>query len=163
MILRQTRAVVQEPLTPVTAGTRRLFAAHSLRCTTQRAALYEALCRHPHHPTAEELYRLVKPRTPHLSLATVYNTLEVLCRAGLARKLPTNNGSCRYDADTSQHLHICFKDNGEICDVPPEVGHRVMARLRRCVAEIEEKLDVQIDGLSVQLLARRSIRAARVL
>jgi Fe2+ or Zn2+ uptake regulation protein len=136
---------------------RALFAAHGLRCTPQRLAIYEALCRHGNHPTAEELYRQVGAQAPRLSLATVYNTLEALCRAGLARKLPTHNGTCRYDADTSQHLHIWFRDSDQIHDVPTELGQRMIAHVRRAVAEIEAKLGVEIDGLNIELLARRHL------
>jgi Fur family peroxide stress response transcriptional regulator len=139
------------------ASTRDLFAGRKLRCTAQRRALYEALVRHKGHPTAEELYFTVRPHISRLSLATVYNTLEALCKVGLARKLPTNNGCCRYDADTREHLHVCFRDNGTIQDVPDTLGARLMQQLPRSViAQIERELDVEVDGLNIQLLARRS-------
>ncbi|MHC4416101.1 MAG: Fur family transcriptional regulator [Planctomycetota bacterium] len=139
------------------ATTRDLFAGHNLRCTSQRLALYEALCRRNDHPTAERLYRTAKPCTGQLSLATVYNTLEALCKAGLARKLPTNNGSCRYEADLREHLHVCFCDSDEIRDVPSELGDKLIAYLRGSViAEIEHRLGVKVDGLNIQLSARRA-------
>jgi Fe2+ or Zn2+ uptake regulation protein len=138
------------------SSTRELFAGRRLRCTAQRRALYETLVREDGHPTAEELFRRVKPQMSRLSLATVYNTLEVLCRVGLARKLPTNNGCCRYDADTREHLHVIYRDDGLIEDVPDELGRRLIRQLPRAViAEIERDLKVVVDGLNVQLLARR--------
>ena len=137
--------------------TRDLFTRHNLRCTRQRRALYEALVEITCHPTAEELYRMVKPRTARLSLATVYNTLEALCKAGLARKLPTPNGSCRYDADIGEHLHVCLRDSDEIRDVPPDLGAKLMSHLPRSViAEIERKLGVEVEGVSIQLQATRA-------
>jgi Fur family peroxide stress response transcriptional regulator len=136
---------------------RELFAGRRLRCTAQRRALYEALLRDNNHPTAEELYRRVKLHMSRLSLATVYNTLEALCKVGLARKLPTNNGRCRYDADTSEHLHVCFRDDGVIEDVPDELGDRLIQQLPRTVISvIERELGVEVDGLNVQLLVRRT-------
>jgi Fe2+ or Zn2+ uptake regulation protein len=136
---------------------REVFAERQLRCTAQRRALYEALYRDNNHPTAEELYRRVKPQMSRLSLATVYNTLEVLCKVGLARKLPTNNGRCRYDADTSEHLHVCFRENGVIQDVPDELGEGLLEQLpRSAIARIERELDVEVDGLNLQLLVRRT-------
>ena len=77
-------------------NTRYLFIRSSLRCTTQRVALFDTLRNCKSHPTAEELFRMVKPGMVSLSLATVYNTLDTLCEAGLAQKLPTPNGTCRY-------------------------------------------------------------------
>ena len=136
---------------------REVFAEQHLRCTAQRRALYEALHRDNSHPTAEELFRRVKPQMIRLSLATVYNTLEVLCRVGLARKLPTNNGRCRYDADTSEHLHVCFREDGVIEDVPDELGEGLLEQLpRSAIARIERELNVEVDGLTLQLLVRRT-------
>ncbi len=136
--------------------TREVFAGHKLRCTCQRRALYEALVQNSIHPTAEELFQFVKPRTNRLSRATVYNTLETLCKIGLARKLPSGDGSCRYDSDTSEHLHICFREDGKIRDVPSELGSRLIDQLPRSVIEeIESRLGVAVDGLNIQLLARR--------
>ena len=144
---------------PLMATTRDLFAGQNLRCTNQRLALYDALSQRTDHPTAEELYRMVKPRTRHISLATVYNTLEALCEAGLARKLPTSNGTSRYDADPREHLHVCFRDGDEIRDVPSDLGDKLRACLHCSVIdEIEERMGVEIDGLTIQLLVRRSSR-----
>jgi len=135
---------------------RAILARHGLNCTVQRASLYEALRATTSHPTAEELYQLVRPKTRSLSLATVYSTLEVLCRVGLARKVPTLEGSCRYDAATAEHVHLRREDTGEIEDVPPELGDRILAALpRSLIAEVERAIGVAIDGIDVQLTGRR--------
>ncbi len=133
-----------------------LFAGNNIRCTTQRRALYEALVATDSHPTAEELDRMVKSTTDRLSLATVYNTLETFCKAGLARKLPSN-GCCRYDGDVSRHLHLCFREDGTIQDVPAELGEKLIRELPdTIIAEIARTLGVEIEGINIQLLARRS-------
>ncbi|TDJ57010.1 MAG: transcriptional repressor [Planctomycetota bacterium] len=136
--------------------TRQLLAGHGIRCTPQRRALYEALRGTKSHPTAEELYRIVKPATERLSRATVYNTLEMLCEVGLARKLPSSRGCCRYDADVSEHLHICFREDGAIRDLPDDLGEKLIRHISEdVIAEIEDRLGIGIDGISVQLMARR--------
>lgn len=123
-------------------------------------ALFEALCACKSHPTAEELFGMVKPGMASLSLATVYNTLDALCEAGLAKKLPTPRGTCRYDADMSEHLHIRFQDTGEIRDVPMDLSHKLLDRLPRSVLdEIEQALGVTIDGVNVQLIGRHNGRS----
>ena len=137
--------------------TRELFSGHDLRCTRQRRALYEALVATKTHPTAEELFRAVKPTTSRLSRATVYNTLEALCKVGLVQRIPFGNGCCRYDADTSEHVHVCLRESGEIRDVPSHLGERLTDQLRRgVITEIEGNLDVEIDVFSIQLMARRT-------
>ncbi len=137
-------------------STRSLFHKMRLRCTAQRLALYEALRASRCHPTAEELYHLARDHVDRLSLATVYNTLDLLCEAGLARKLPTHNGCCRYDADTSEHLHVCFRETSELRDVPERLGRRLLENLPRDVlGEIEHELGLVIDGVTIQLHASR--------
>ncbi len=137
-------------------ATKQLFISHNLRCTPQRRALYEALAETTSHPTAEELYQLVRQTTEQLSRATVYNTLETLCEVGLVRKLPTGCGYCRYDADTREHVHLCFRQDGTVCDVPGDLGTGITKHLPQSViAELEQRLGVEIDGISIQLLARR--------
>jgi Fe2+ or Zn2+ uptake regulation protein len=141
---------------PIVIETRELFAQHNLRCTRQRVAVYEALCECKCHPTAEQLFQLVKPRTDKLSLATVYNALEALCTAELVRRMPTTNGSCRYDADTSEHLHVRFPSTAEIEDVPRDLGSKLTEQLPQdVIEEIEAAMGIKIDAVSVQLLASR--------
>ena len=135
-------------------STRELFNRHSLRCTTQRMALYEVLEAENSHPTAEELFRRVKPATAKLSLATVYNTLEALCRAGLARKLPTTNGSCRYDAVTTIHPHVRYRESGRIDDLPKHLAERLLKSVpQEVLGDIEQELAVRIAGLNIQVIA----------
>ncbi|MBT8487052.1 MAG: transcriptional repressor [Phycisphaerales bacterium] len=133
---------------------RDLFAKHNLRCTQQRMAVYETLRESVSHPTAEELFRLVKPRMGKLSLATVYNTLEALSGAGLVRRMPTNNGCCRYDANTHDHLHVSFRGTSELRDVPAALSDALIERLPRDVIEdIGRRLGVVIDGVNIELVA----------
>ena len=134
-----------------------IFSERGLRCTAQRVALFEALRTTASHPTAEELYLAVKPRTRSLSLATVYSTLETLCRVGLARKIPTAGGSCRFDADTSEHVHLRFQENGSVVDIPKRLSDRLVDSLSREVLdEIGTALGVRVESLSIQILARHA-------
>ncbi len=108
---------------------RTAIAASGLRCTRQRLDVYLALASVKCHPTAEHLHRLVQDRCPGASLATVYNTLEALCGAGLARRIPTS-GCCgdRYDADVSNHLHVVTQD-GEVVDLPDDLAEQIQRSL----------------------------------
>jgi len=82
------------------------------RMTRQKAVILEELKALKNHPTADELYRLVRRKLPRISLGTVYRNLDKLARAGLIRKLELGNGQGRFDADLSDHYHIrCIKCN----------------------------------------------------
>lgn len=130
--------------------TRMLFARHGLRCTRQRVLLYDALAQTERHPTAEELYSIAKCDVPGLSMATVYNTLEAFCSAGLCRKLPSCGGA-RYDADLREHLHIATTD-GNVRDVPESLGVQLLNSLPRSVlGEVERRTGVKIRRISIEL------------
>lgn len=133
-----------------------LFARHGLRATRQRVAVYEALAASRAHPTADELHHLVQHDAEPLSLATVYNTLEALCDARLARKLATVAGSCRYDADMSEHIHLRLNGSDEIRDVPDELGRRLLDRIPvEVLQEIESALGIRIEALNIQVQGAR--------
>lgn len=132
---------------------RELFNRHGLRCTDQRLALYEALRGCTSHPTADELYQMVRVTTDRLSLATVYNTLETFSKAGICRRIPMAGAATRYDADVSDHLHVRLQGEGVIHDVPADLGARFLDRLpQEVIRQIEERLGVRIDHVQVQLV-----------
>ncbi|MEX0653762.1 MAG: transcriptional repressor [Phycisphaeraceae bacterium] len=132
-----------------------LFASHNLRCTKQRKAIYEAIAATREHPTADDLFREVGRDMPGMSLATVYNTLEAFCRAGLVQKLPGAglNGSARYDAARDDHLHLRCRHSGAVADVPDTVGQRVLENLPRdLLDEIERSLGFKINQVQIELV-----------
>ena len=137
------------------SSTRSLFTSHGLRCTTQRQSVYEALCATESHPTAEELFASLADHGDPVSLATVYNTLEIMAVATLVRKMPTAGGGCRWDARTSAHLHLRCPDTDRISDVPDALGQPLLDRLSaEAVRPIEEALGVSIEQVEIQLVAR---------
>jgi Fur family ferric uptake transcriptional regulator len=99
--------------------------------TRQRRIILDALESVRTHPTAEDIYRMVRPRLQRLSLATVYRNLEVLCEQGLARKIETAGTTRRYDGDASEHYHVRCLGCGAIGDVrkaPVSVSRTGLAR-----------------------------------
>ena len=66
------------------------------RSTPQREAVYGYLSAVHHHPTAEDVYLAVKRRQPRVSLATVYNALQLFVRSGLASKLTYGDDDSRF-------------------------------------------------------------------
>jgi len=93
------------------------LAAHGLKATHQRIAVYEALMAlHDKHPVAEDVHQVLKPDYPSISLGTVYKTLDTLAETGLIRRVLSEKGGNRYDADTSVHNHIYCTNTREILD-----------------------------------------------
>jgi Fur family peroxide stress response transcriptional regulator len=105
-----------DPARPATEQVARLTSTlkrTGLRVTAQRLAVCRALAGDRSHPTAQTLYERIRPGFPSLSLATVYNTLQVLEQAGLIQRLgPAGDGAVHYDADLIPHVNlICTRCN----------------------------------------------------
>jgi Fur family peroxide stress response transcriptional regulator len=120
-------------------------------------AVYEALAASRAHPTADDLHRLVVDTDAGISLATVYNTLEALCQAGIAHKLPGagENGSARYDAARDNHLHLRCRQTGTVTDVPDDLGQQILEQLPvETLAALEDKLGFKVDQVQIELVGR---------
>lgn len=136
---------------PVEAA-RAAFERLGLRCTRQRMDIYEALRACCSHPTAEELFSVVRREQPGLSLATVYNTLEVLCSNGLCRKVASSDSVSRYDADMRDHVHVTTPEGG-VHDVPEDLGDRILGSIPQpLLDQIAQRLGMDIRGVRIDLL-----------
>jgi Fur family peroxide stress response transcriptional regulator len=87
-----------------------------LRPSSARICVLRYLEKHRDHPSADRIYRALKPELPSLSRASVYNSLAALERAGLIRPLSMSGGELRYDASVEDHGHFCCEICGEIHD-----------------------------------------------
>lgn len=78
-----------------------------LRATPQRIAICELLTESHNHPTANDIYLDLKVKYPSLSLATIYNTLDVLVGIGLVNALGSvGDDKVHFDADISPHINL---------------------------------------------------------
>jgi len=87
------------------------------RNTPQRKIIHEELCALKTHPTAAELFEIVRRRLPRISLGTVYRNLEVLHEDGRILKLETAGSEARFDGTTHAHHHIRCTDCGAVRDL----------------------------------------------
>jgi Fur family iron response transcriptional regulator len=93
--------------------------AVGLRPTRQRMALVRRLFDGgDRHVTAEQLHGEVADSS--VSLATVYNTLHQLTRAGLLREVVVEAGRSYFDTNTTEHHHFYCEDSGQLSDIPGE-------------------------------------------
>ena len=76
------------------------------RMTRQRKVILEELLKQNVHPSADEIYQMVRLRMPRISLGTVYRNLEVLANMGKIQKLELSGALKRYDWNTNKHYHI---------------------------------------------------------
>ncbi|QSF47142.1 Fur family transcriptional regulator [Paenibacillus tianjinensis] len=84
-----------------------LFAAQNYKLTPQREAIVKVLLdNEEEHLSVEEVYMRVKSSYPHLGLATVYRTLELLCELHIVEKMNFGDGVARYDLRDYDHAHM---------------------------------------------------------
>ena len=86
------------------------------RNTPQRKMVLEELCQMTSHPTAAELYAVVRRRLPRISLGTIYRNLEVLHRDGMILKMEFAGTESRFDGNAKQHYHVRCTECGRIDD-----------------------------------------------
>ena len=100
------------------------------RNSKMRAAILRCLEGTKEHPSAEFVYRQLKPLYPRLGLATVYRNLNQLRQEGAIASLGTVLGQERFDACTAPHAHaICVRCgrtvDAESVTVPEELCARI--------------------------------------
>jgi len=88
-----------------------------LRDTKQRRAILKELQSVTTHPTADEIYEMVRKRIPRISLGTVYRNLEILSENGMIQRLAYGAGCYRFDGAAHNHYHIRCVDCGRVDDV----------------------------------------------
>lgn len=90
-----------------------------LRITPQRIAICKVLAENKDHPSAGDLYDALKVDYPSISLATIYNTLDVLVGLGLVNALGSiGDDKVHFDADTHPHINLACTKCHKITDLP---------------------------------------------
>lgn len=111
----------------------------NIRMTRQRKVILEELRKFTHHPSADEIYEVVRKRLPRISLGTVYRNLEVLSELGEIRKLEFGGTIKRFDGDPEEHYHIR-------CNLCDRVDNVPMPHLEDIEARINLQTDYRIIG-----------------
>ena len=86
--------------------------------TAQRLAVARFVLEARSHPTADEVWEKVRKRSPTLSRATVYNTLNLFVLKGLLSTQAVREGALVFDPHVARHHHFVDEETGVIYDVP---------------------------------------------
>jgi len=106
------------------------LAKHQLKLTRQREYILQAFLQNE-HITAEQMYRLLARKDPHIGLATIYRTLNLFCEAGLAQARHFGSQT-QYDnvSHKGHHDHLICTGCGKIV----EFENQEIERLQEQVA-----------------------------
>jgi Fur family transcriptional regulator, ferric uptake regulator len=109
-----------------------------LRMTNQRRIILEELCKVTSHPTADEIYQIVRKRLPRISLGTVYRNLDTLSSQGMALKLELGGTQSHFDGNVAPHYHV----RCNFCDRVADLKLPVLQKIEK---KAQEFTDYQID------------------
>ena len=112
-----------------------------LPVTVQRRIILEAVLLHDDHPTADQVFEMVKDRIPRLSRTTVYRVLDTLAELGLVRRLQPS-GTSRFDGNVQRHHHLVCTRCNKVIDLEDETLDRLPVPRRNLQG-------FKIDGFSV--------------
>lgn len=92
-----------------------------VKVTPQRLAIIEFLESNKIHPSIEQIYEAVSQKFPSISLATVYNTMDMLEEINEVIKLKIqDDNKANYEYFKHPHHHFYCKECGKIYDIEDE-------------------------------------------
>jgi Fe2+ or Zn2+ uptake regulation protein len=95
--------------------------ARGQRVTPQRLVINRTLQELNRHVSAEEVLGAVEERLPHVSLPTVYSTLDLLGELGLVRRVGPAGGRVLFDPRMDDHQHAVCSSCGRVEDLDTNV------------------------------------------
>ncbi|UOY93874.1 transcriptional repressor [Ectobacillus sp. JY-23] len=109
--------------------------AASYKLTPQREATVRVLLENEEdHLSAEDVYLLVKEKSPEIGLATVYRTLELLTELKIVDKINFGDGVSRYDlrqeGASRFHHHLICTECGSVEEIQEDL-----------LGEVEKKVE----------------------
>lgn len=120
-----------------------LLKSRGYRITPQRVAIIRILKDHEGHPGAEEVFRYAIQLYPNISMATVYNVMEVLEKEGIIRAIAVSKNLRRYDSNIKPHSHFICNSCRKVFDIPSNY-------YEACTKELPPELaDFEVDSLEL--------------
>ena len=107
------------------------LAKHQLKLTRQREHILDMFLKNE-HITAEQMYRQLAKKDPHIGLATIYRTLNLFCEVGLAQARHFGTQT-QYDnvSHKGHHDHLICTACGKIVEFQNEDIERLQEDVAR--------------------------------
>ncbi|MDX9721066.1 MAG: transcriptional repressor [Myxococcota bacterium] len=120
-----------------------------LKLTQQRLEIFRELASRVDHPSAEALFKALKPRLPTVSLDTIYRTLWMLAELNVALTLGPKQGSVRFDANLEQHHHFVCTQCGLTRDFNSEALDALPLPEEAQAFGTAQRLQLEVRGLCI--------------
>lgn len=94
-----------------------MLLAHDITPTQQRLEIACFLFKKQQHVSADQILLSINADTPHVSKATVYNTLRLFADKGLVKEVIIDPNKVFYDTNIHQHHHFYNVDSSTLIDI----------------------------------------------
>lgn len=118
-----------------------------VRLTPQRQAILEYLRATRSHPKAEEIFHHVRKGFPGVSLATIYNNLNVLVGKGLVVELSYGDMASRFDGDVSPHYHVTCERCGKVVNFYGPSAREIETQAARETSFVINSCRIELYGV----------------
>ena len=120
----------------------------SYKLTPQREKIVEILVENEDkHLSAEELYFILKEKTPDIGIATVYRTLDIFYELKILEKISFSNGVSKYhlrqSVDGQLHHHLICTNCNTIEKVSNPIFNKLIEYMKK-----EYSFEVQDNSLA---------------
>lgn len=118
--------------------------------TVHQQVILDALKQNHIHPSAQQLFQLVKEKIPNISFATVYRQLTNLALAGKIKEIsPSPRQSARYDAVLEPHQHFICRSCAQIFNISSPEAIDFADKIKDSLGS---KFKHQTDEVRIELL-----------
>jgi Fur family ferric uptake transcriptional regulator/Fur family peroxide stress response transcriptional regulator len=125
-----------------------------LRMTGNRQVVLEVLRDTTAHPTAQQVFLWAREQQPQIGFATVYRTLDLLVKHGLAQEIfRDKDGAAHYDANVTRHDHAICDRCGRIEDVSAPLHALAYAIIERSAGFRIDRHSTSFTGLCADCAA----------
>jgi Fe2+ or Zn2+ uptake regulation protein len=135
---------------------REKFRSSGYTLTSQRRAVLEALKEAGGHPSAEDVYLIVKKKNPRVALGTVYQALSVLEEIGVIGSKHWSESPTRYDLNLEPHLDIRCAACGVVSEIPSVELGGLEENIRHNTPYEVTRTTIVVEGLCPSCKAARS-------
>ena len=111
----------------------------------QREEIIEVVKNSYNHPTAEDIYMIVKGNDPAVSRSTVYRNLGLLSENGIIQKISMLVGPDRYDYIYKKHNHAICTKCGKIFDFEYDF------KLEKLKKSIKEQTGIEVSSENIAI------------
>jgi len=128
----------------------KILVDNGLKVTPQRIAILEVALTLKNHPTADNVIDYIRLSYPHVSIGTVYKSLQLFVTKGILNKVKTDKDIIRYDPVSANHHHLYCAESERIENFEDEKLNELIDSYfkNRKIPDFEIKdIRLQINGI----------------